>query len=194
MKNNKLSSRDILLVLLYLPGKSGEINEPIEGRTRLTKMMFIFKKEISKKLNKLDQDSLPEFFAYDYGPFSKDLFDDLRFFESIDFIKENENDDSTVAEAEMGEYMYDINNQRGFEENVDVLNVEPPSAVSFSLTEKGEKYVEDELIALLEEEQKEFLSQFKKKINVLSLDAILEYVYKKYPKFATKSKIKDNYL
>jgi hypothetical protein len=62
------------------------------------------------------------------------------------------------------------------------------------LTDKGTEYVENELVTLLEDEQQEFLSQFKKKINVLSLDAILEYVYKKYPKYATKSKIKDNFL
>jgi len=194
VKEKKLSGRDMLLILLYLPGKTGEYNEAVEGRTRLTKMMFIFNEELSERLNNLDQDSLPDFFAYDYGPFSKNLFDDLRFFMNIDFIQEIEEDKNNLSEAEMGEYMYDINNQRGFEENVDVLNIEPPSSVYYNLTEKGKEYVKNELIELLDEQQKDFLIKFKKKINVLSLDAILEYVYKNYPKYASESKIKDKYL
>jgi hypothetical protein len=37
--------RDVLLLLLYSPGKRGAINEPIVGRTRLVKMLFLFSKE-----------------------------------------------------------------------------------------------------------------------------------------------------
>jgi len=38
--------RDILLLLLYSPGVSSQVNEPIAGRTRLVKMLFLFKKEL----------------------------------------------------------------------------------------------------------------------------------------------------
>ena len=42
----KLNNRkDILLLLLYSPGKTGKFNEPIVGKTRLIKMLFLFKKE-----------------------------------------------------------------------------------------------------------------------------------------------------
>ena len=113
---------------------------------------------------------------------------------SIDFIQEIEEDKNSLSEAEMVEYMYDINNQRGFEENLDVFNVEPPSSVYYTLTEKGKEYVNSELIELLDEQQKDFLIKFKRQINGLSLDAILEYVYKNYPEYASESKIKDKYL
>jgi len=38
--------RDILLLLLYSPGVSSQVNERIAGRTRLVKMLFLFKKEL----------------------------------------------------------------------------------------------------------------------------------------------------
>ena len=36
--------RDILLLFLYSPGKSSEPNQPIMGRTRLVKMLFLERK------------------------------------------------------------------------------------------------------------------------------------------------------
>ena len=44
--------KDILLLLLYSPGVTEKYNEPIKGRTRILKMLFIFFKN-NKMANKL---------------------------------------------------------------------------------------------------------------------------------------------
>jgi hypothetical protein len=40
----KLSGKHILLLLLYSPGNSDHPNEPLVGRTRIIKMLFLFDK------------------------------------------------------------------------------------------------------------------------------------------------------
>ena len=66
----KLLGSDYLLLLLYINDK-----EPIKGSVRLMKMMFLFNEQIAPALKKkgLDSEKLPDFIAYNYGPFSKDL-------------------------------------------------------------------------------------------------------------------------
>lgn len=195
MNNKKLRGRDILLILLYLPGKTDNFNEPIIGRTRITKMMFIFNKELYKRFEKIDADSLPDFFAYDYGPFSKDLLTDLRFFETIGFIENNnEKVSEQLSEAEFAEYLYDINDDRGFDHNLDFFDVEPPEVISYQLTDQGSDYVKNNLLKHINSKQVSILQSFKTKINSLTLDAILSYVYNKYPDSARNSKIKNKYL
>lgn len=65
------SGADVLLALLYAPGKNG-ICEEIRGNTRLMKLMYILEKETD--LKEIISRSL-HFEAYDYGPYSQELFD-----------------------------------------------------------------------------------------------------------------------
>jgi uncharacterized protein len=194
MDKKELKAKDLLLTLLYLPGVSSEINESINGRTRITKMFFLFDKEIFKKFDDFKITNMPEFFAYNYGPFSKDLLDDIRFFCTMGFIQEESLDDD-MSEPEMEEYCFDIiNDDIGYGEEIDTCKVGIQKEVSYTLTNKGIKYVKENIINKLSSEQIALLSQFKSKINELPLDAILEYVYNKYPESAEKSKIKKKYL
>jgi hypothetical protein len=193
VEKKMLKGKDILLILLYLPGALKEKNEPIIGRTRITKMMFLFEKELFKNFDNIREESLPEFFAYDYGPFSKDLLDDIRFFRMIKFISEDSVGEA-MSEAAVHEFVYDIEDDIGYGEEIDILNLDIPKESMYSLTEKGIDFVEKSLIPLFTKEQIELLQQFKNKINILSLDAILSYVYNKYPEGAEKSKIRDRYI
>jgi len=176
----KLNGKDILLVLLYLPGKGQKINEPIIGKTRLMKTMFLFEKELYKNFNNIDGETLPEFFTYDYGPFSNELLDSIKFFEMSNFIEEKSTGFS-LLEPEWKEYLYNINNDVGYGNNLGIFDVNIPGEVKYQLTKNGIKYVEENILDKINEEQKKVLIKFKKKINTLSLDAILEYVYNKYP-------------
>ena len=85
MEKNQMSSKDLLLCFLYSPGLTEKVNEPILGRTKLTKMMFLFEKEIYNQffIDAIDI-SLPDFRPYHFGPFSNQLFEDLSFFQSIE--------------------------------------------------------------------------------------------------------------
>ena len=87
MEKRELGGKDLLLAFLFSPGIQESINEPIVGRTKLTKMMFLFEKQIYPKFFKDEISiSLPNFEPYYFGPFSRELFEDLAFFESIGMI------------------------------------------------------------------------------------------------------------
>ena len=99
MNKKEMSSKDLLLSFLYSPGVSEEYNEAITGRTKLTKMMFLFEKQIYKQFFKDSIDiDLPDFEPYYFGPFSKQLFEDLSFFESIGMIVSEETGIISMAE------------------------------------------------------------------------------------------------
>lgn len=63
------------LIPLALARGHGE--QPIEGRTRLQKMVFLVQKELENEGISLDGNESYEFWAYDYGPFSKELADEI---------------------------------------------------------------------------------------------------------------------
>ncbi|MDF2591365.1 MAG: hypothetical protein K0S75_831 [Clostridia bacterium] len=193
MNKKDLKAKDLLLTLLFLPGINNEYNEPIDGRTRITKMFYLFDKEIVQYFNNFNIINMPEFFAYNYGPFSKELLDDIGFFSAIGFVNEKTLE-QPMSESEAAEYCFDKYDDIGYGEESESCEKENPLEVSYYLTEKGIEYVKENVINNFSEDQIELLTKFKSKINALPLDAIIEYVYKKYPESAEKSKIKDKYL
>ena len=82
-KQVKFNGADYLLVLLYLDNC-----KPIKGAIRLTKMMYLFEQEIQPILQRsgVVSDNMPSFIAYNFGPFSKDLYEQIDFFKNIKFI------------------------------------------------------------------------------------------------------------
>jgi uncharacterized protein YwgA len=63
------------LIPLALARTYGE--QPIEGRTRLQKMVFLVQKELEQEGVPLSRDESYKFWPYDYGPFSKELADEI---------------------------------------------------------------------------------------------------------------------
>lgn len=195
MSRLTLSGKKILLLLLYSPGENSNINEPVAGRTRLIKMMFLFDKEIKKDFAK-DRDlefiKMPEFFPWHYGPFSKDVFDYLEFFINNGYISSTPLD-TERSESEESEYRNWMDDYL-FDDERDLLsNIR--NEEHFSLTGVGIDFVKQRLDwEELSENQKMILREFKKGINAASLQAILRYTYLKYPDYTGKSKIKDGVL
>ena len=194
MKKKDLSSKDLLLSFLYSPGIFDKYNEAITGRTKLTKMMFLFEKQIYKQFF---EDTLvidiPDFEPYYFGPFSKKLFEDLAFFESIGMII-TEDTDIPLSSAEKVEFEgfydeeYDDWDGASFDESDEEFEAK------YLLSTKGCKYVQEQIWDYFSETQKQKLKEFKAQINRISLDALLRYVYNKYPEAAQKSIIADKYL
>lgn len=189
---NITSTKDLIMALLYAKGPDSE-HQPIHGKTRLMKMIFLFEKEMRKQFNKQDggDSALTEFEAYDYGPYSAKVYDDLEFLVNNGFIKANaENSQVDVAddgiEAEESEHHENENwiGMRGEDENQNILNV-------FSVTPFGKEFVKSRVPLL--PEQWEYLSRFKAKCIKTPLKVLLKYVYTKYPKMAENSKIKDSF-
>ncbi len=188
MAKTKLNGSDYLLLLLYLNHK-----QPILGAIRLTKMMFLFEKEIAPALKQkgLESDNLPDFFAYNFGPFSKDVYEQVELFKGIKFIQVTnikageemaEVDDLEEAPFidEMSNYGYALNNDGRY--------------YKYQILTTGERYVLERIMPCITQEQESILTSFKQKITSLSPKQILKYVYTKYPKYAENSLIKDEVL
>ena len=191
MSKRKLSSKQLLLLMLYSPGVTEQVNEPIRGRTRIVKMMFLFEHEIKDKFMKastIDEIEMPEFYPWDYGPFSRDVYDDIEFFINNGFV-ENRFLEDQAGRAEVDEFSAWVESY-AFDDEKDDLS-EHWNQEEFRLTELGRRYVEEKgLFEQLAANQKRILREFKSTINRASLEAILRYVYLKYPKYTEKSKIR----
>ena len=184
----KMIGADYLLLLLYLNNQ-----EPIKGAVRLTKMMFLFKEQISDILkNKgLESEKLPDFMAYNYGPFSKDVYEQIELFTGIGFvkvtdinIKEEMAEIDDVVETEFIDECYQGDSELKTENNF----------WEYRITEVGKGFVEKELLADLTVEQKGILEAFKRKITEMPIKQLLYYVYTNYPDYTEKSLIKDEVL
>lgn len=183
------SSKDLIMLLLYAKGNSGRLCEPIKGRTRLMKMVFLFDKEIRQKFNlekSISNIAIPEFNAHDYGPFSAKVYEDLEFLVNAGFIVPS--DISTESEdAEKAEYSYWVANSKEDRDDFD-------GVTEFSLTDIGRGFVEDEQKGTFTEDQWDIIHKFKAKCTGVPLDTLLKYVYTKYPNMTGKSKIKAKIL
>ena len=193
MKKNIINNRkDILLLLLYSPGVTEQINEPIKGRTRILKMLFIFKKEVLnyfKKNTDINDDNFYEYFPWSFGPFSSQVYDDITFFLLRGFITTRYTNEEVLPEAASEEKHWQFisgiqssNIQEGYQDFTEE---------EFLLTHKGVQFTEKELYDHLSNSQKNLLKNFKGKISGASLRAILRYVYKMYPDMTEKSQVQN---
>lgn len=184
--------KDLLLLLLYSPGRNNSNNEPIAGRTRLVKMIFLFQEEELKNFNAdFSQVEMYDYQPWKYGPFSKNVYDDLMFFQLRNFIDSQNTDDSSYEGAE--EY-YEWQNSNLEETENNIVEINDYSEEEFSLTSEGVAFVEKNLYSSLSNNQKLILTTFKSKFNNMPLKSLLLYVYKRYPKQTDESLIKDKLL
>ena len=182
--------RDILLLMLYSPGVGDEPNEPIVGRTRLVKMLFLFQKEFGDSFRRgteIAEDGLYCFFASDYGPFSGQIYDDIEFFYLHKFIESSSAREETPPES-LGEWGIWLSES----DSADNEEIVEYSEEEFSLSKERGFPFAAELYALLNENQKKMLRFFKRGMVKTPLRAIIRYVYGKYPELTGKSKIRDS--
>lgn len=189
MKRPIDNRRDILLLLLYSPGRTEQSNEAITGRTRLMKMLFLFREEALKHFRsgiQIDSENFYQFFPWDFGPFSREVYDDLTFFELRGFIEHEDSEEDTLPEsaAEWEQWLAMSRADTG-EEPVSEYDEQV-----FRLTPKGEGFAA-ELHATLSVAQKQLLHDFKARLLKVPLRALLKYVYENYQDQTTKSKIKE---
>ncbi|EAC3441152.1 TPA: hypothetical protein LWO12_000572 [Listeria innocua] len=192
-KKSELTGADYLLLLFYVSGVTHDKFEPIEGRTRITKMMFLFKEEWFDRIH-LSEISNPEqlqlFEAYNYGPFSNDVHEQLDLFTSIGFINEKKtkiksNKDIDYDFALKSDYDNSEVNEIGWLDSDDGYEV-----TTYSLSKLGNEYVEKKIFPELGFHKQNVLtnlSDLKKQMNSTSINNILSYVYGKYPEYADLS-------
>lgn len=191
MENKKFTGADYLLLLLYLNRCA-----PIKSAVRLTKMMFIFEREIVPLLKKqgLTVEKLPEFIPYNYGPFSKDVYEQVELFQSISFIRVqdlygNSEEMDEVDDWEESAFIDELSeNESAYSRKSD------GKYMKYSLMKRGQDYVVSEILPSFSDEQLVLLGQFKKRITDTSVKSILKYVYTKYPSMIGKSLIRNEVL
>lgn len=196
VKEIKISNRkDILLLLLYVHGKTKELGEAICGRTRLMKMVYLFEKEIYIKGNfdkYVSKEKLASFEAYKYGPFSIDVFRDISFFINTGYIetKNLEGKEASMADIEEFSKYLDEFMMEGENTGEELSSYEEEE---FTLTEEGMQFA-GTLYDQLTEGQKTELINFKSRYNSSTLTTLLRYVYRTYPDSAERSEIRSKIL
>lgn len=188
--SKKIDNRkDVLLLLLYSPGRGDQPNEPVVGRTRLVKMLFLFKEEAMSHFRQetdIPEDEFYNFFPWNFGPFSCDVYDDLTFFTLRGFIKADDNEEETLPES-AAEWDAWLSSSRPDLSNDSISEYKE---ATFSLTEKGAKFAA-ELYDTLSVPQRKLLREFKRRTSSVPLRALLEYVYKNYTSMTDRSTIKE---
>ena len=182
--SNEFNRKDLLLLLLFSPGPSKTEGEPIDGRTRLMKLLFLLQADFPiEKL--LDLKQKYDFEAYHYGPFTKDVYDDLEFLENVGLVEvvtkgyaspvEQNEEEKLVEDTAIGE-----------DEQTGLLFQEE----SYKLTDRGLKFVREKLAPTVPEQLIQAIHDLKTKFAALPLTSILRYVYSKHPESAENTKLK----
>jgi uncharacterized protein YwgA len=138
--------------------------DPIEGRTRLQKMIFLLQKKFEEDDGGLSISHKYSFTAYDYGPFSQQLYADL------DELRGEDSDGerlvverSDTFDRGKVKYQYELT----------------PAGTAFIENELADDDMFQEILRKAEEIKEEF--------NQLSLSQVIERVYTEYPEYAENS-------
>ncbi len=122
----------------------------IHGRTYLQKLIFIIQNEL--KISKFNYD------AYFYGPYSKELNDEMAELVKSGLLKE------TIQTMKDGTEYY-----------------------SYSLTPQGEKYYMEQIEKNIDAKLKEKIEEICNRFRSFTPTQLLKFVYQLYPKSASKS-------
>ena len=182
---NLESALDVLIVLLYSEGHEGNVGEPIEGITRLDKIMYLLSE--SPEFTKIIEKGY-RFQADNFGPFAPELFDDIEALKQENVIavaskRETKNKIETIDEEYVEQEV----------DREDIASWKSYPVERYELTDYGMK-IGSLLYKCLSENQKSELKRVKSIFGQMSLNALLHFVYSKYPEMTSKSKIKDKIL
>jgi len=182
----EVNRKDLMLLLLFSPGKSGEEAEPIDGRTRLMKLLFLLQKQNDFPIEKVVKQSLLyNFQPYNYGPFTKDVYDDIEFLENVGLVKSQVKGEASPADQnEEEKVVEDI--MFGIDEEGSNLLFEEES---FKLTDRGKQFVREKVLPIVPLSLISKVRELKTKFAKAPLTSLLRYVYSSYPEYAQKSKL-----
>ena len=174
------SSMDLLIALLYAPGKRETEAEPIEGITRLQKLLFLLQQDVGpKQLVKEAYDFKP----YKMGPYSDQLRNDLEELVSAGIVVTDRlqyllSDDADVSRSEDAEVDSPSRKTKRVE------------SLKYSLSDDLGRAIGKDLWESLSPEDREALTEFKGLFNLLSLRQLLIFTYEKFPAYTEASTIK----
>lgn len=151
---------DVVLILFRLA-------KEVKGVTKLQKLLFLIEQE-TEFFEEYESEVAFKFAPYRMGPFSKEVYSEIRFLLELGAITQ---EPWTGAPAAM--------------ESVDLGHKR------FVVTSKGEK-IGHQLYEILEADYQTELEEIVEEYNDLPLRELLRYVYTEYPDYATESEIVDS--
>lgn len=170
IQSNQLDREDILLLLLSsLSGP--DTRKRVAGITRVEKMMFLLQKETDfsgKVRNKFD------FEAWKFGPFSKEIYEDLDLLASLDLVE--------AEERELPNYVEYTEEDKLVEPEEDRPIIEK----TFSLTDRGRR-VAEKLRGSISDGDWSEIERLRKRFERVPLTRLIQYVYHKYPETTSNS-------
>lgn len=172
---SKVSRTDLIFLMLYATDRpSGKPAPELRGITRLEKLLYLWQQE--GPIRKISEDKY-EFEPHNFGPFSKDIYDDVALLATAGFIEER---------IEPWEASTDYVEAR------DVIGADEalgPHEKIYKLTDEG-KAVAEQLLKNVPSQAWKELVTIKQRYVKLSLTQLIRYVYRKYPELTHKSKLK----
>jgi hypothetical protein len=168
-----LEGSDLVLLLLAAPTKVESAVNRVNGITRLEKLLYLVERETDAP-SKVAGEKLG-FVAYDYGPFSKDVYEAVEILEQAHLVEEDRLFDGKTIDSM---------------EDVDITGaVEGDEYVErrFVLTLNGQR-----VAGLLSRHHPDVvanLTAIKDRYAERPLSSLIRYVYKTYPDSAVNSKI-----
>lgn len=171
-KEGGVSGMKTILALLYATGASGRTFEEIKGRTKLEKLLFLLEK---KGFPIQDY----HFEAFDFGPCSMELYDDIEVLTGYNWVQIKEwKYEDVIDIMDVEEHGHELH-----EKKIEIFTLKNKGK------EKGKRAFDS-----LNNRQQELIIGIKREFNDKTLIEILRHVYKTYPEIARKSRIRDKIL
>lgn len=149
-ETDEITRQDILLMLLLAENEEGKENKPIIGKTRLQKELFL-----SQKALKDFPVSRPySFMPYHYGPYSRDIYNDIAWLGNKGWVEERSSRDSF----------------RGI-------------VREFLLTEEGVEETKRRIAQRSLNKQFQVIRNVKKEYDSMSITDLVEMTHKQYPEY-----------
>ena len=173
-----LETDDAIVLLLGAPGGK-ERPGYLEGVTRLEKLIFLLERETPARDWMTEK---ADFRSYRFGPFSSKIYEAADTLAAAGIIKDSAKTADDVEDR-----------WESVTALVDEADVDPYTARTFELTDRGKKYY-DVLVDELPANAEQVLGDFKSKFGRLPLRQLVRYVYERYPQFTDQSEIRDEIL
>jgi uncharacterized protein len=173
-----LETDDAIVLLLGAPGGKERAGY-LEGVTRLEKLIFLLERETPVREWMTEK---ADFRSYRFGPFSSKIYEAADTLAAAGMIKDSAKKADDVEDR--WESMTAL---------IDKEDVDPYTARTFELTERGTKYY-NILVGELPDNAEHVLGEFKSKFGRLPLRQLVRYVYERYPQFTDQSEIRDEIL
>jgi hypothetical protein len=175
---SKLNRKDILLLLLYAPGLSGDMGEAIKGRTRFTKLLFLLKEvyKIDKEVEKYYS-----FEPYKIGPFTEELYNDLDVLETMGLVEIK-----TKDFVEEPERMESERIPQDLLTDAESISADLYKEFEYRLSDRG-RGISQVLYESVPLSVRQAIEEVKRKFGSLPLVEVLRYIYRRFPEMARKS-------